>query len=197
MDHSFKISFAKTIRSLNKKGHSPATSTNYSFKSDTGECWVSKSGVDKQNFQGSDFIQIDENGVLCDQNSGVKASAETDIHCALYRLFPDARLILHSHSVDAVVLTASLSTVVFKDYEILKGFRNVETHAQSVSIPVVENSQNMQDIIKEIERRKEELVFGVFMIRKHGFYTWGTQLFEAKKYLETFTYLCECELKSN
>jgi methylthioribulose-1-phosphate dehydratase len=33
-----------------------------------------------------------------------------------------------------------------------------------------------------------------FIMRKHGTYAWGKNLFEAKRHLESLEYLCQCEL---
>jgi methylthioribulose-1-phosphate dehydratase len=51
-----KKELAATIRLYNSKGWSPATSTNYSFKTEQGQIWVSRSGVDKSHFSENDFI---------------------------------------------------------------------------------------------------------------------------------------------
>ena len=48
----------KLIQDIHKKGWSPGTSTNYSFK-DNNEIYVSKSGIDKSKFSKYDFINID------------------------------------------------------------------------------------------------------------------------------------------
>ena len=58
-----KEAIAETIRAINTKGWSPATSTNYSFVDEEGTIWVSRSGVDKAHFQATDFITIDKNGI--------------------------------------------------------------------------------------------------------------------------------------
>jgi methylthioribulose-1-phosphate dehydratase len=40
---------------------------------------------------------------------------------------------------------------------------------------------------------KDKLVHPAFIMRKHGTYAWGKNLFEAKRHLETLEYLCQCE----
>lgn len=190
--------FADVIRSLNAAGNSPATSTNYSFKDDAGEFWVSRTGVDKLYFQETDFIRIDAKGNPQAPFIHSKASAETAIHCELYALFPETKVILHSHSIYSVLLSCIHdSYLTFEGFEIQKGFNNVTTHDCQVRIPVLQNSQEMDDIRIQLVERKQELTHGVFMIEKHGFYAWGTSLFEAKRNVETFNYLCECLWKLN
>lgn len=90
---AIKEEMAQTIRALHLKGWSPATSTNYSFREDEGQIWVSRSGVDKSNFLSTDFITVDPKGNANGEFVGVKPSAETLIHCVIYALFPETKVI--------------------------------------------------------------------------------------------------------
>jgi methylthioribulose-1-phosphate dehydratase len=140
-----------------------------------------------------DFIEISPQGTPLPPYERILPSAETAIHCAIYKMFPDTQVILHSHEVNAVVKTIGLSEIVFEGYELQKAFRGVTTHEGKISIPVIPNSQDMNVINASLLERKEELTYGVFMIEKHGYYTWGNSIFEAKRYLEAFAYLCRAE----
>lgn len=51
------------IRQLHTQGKSPATSTNYSFLDEDQVIFVSRSGVDKSQFQPEDFIAVDTMGL--------------------------------------------------------------------------------------------------------------------------------------
>ncbi len=196
--NAMKIKLTALIKEMNILGHSPATSTNYSYREENGDLWVSRSGIDKSSFTPEDFIRVDHHGVAIDPLSPLKVSAETLIHCSLYNLFPDANVVLHSHSIYPVLLSdTALTSMKFQGYEILKGFNAVSSHESLVDIPVLDNSQDMEYFKHELNYRKEELQYGVFMIKKHGFYAWGNNLFEAKRHLETFQYLCECEWLKN
>jgi len=196
--NAMKIKLTALIKEMNFIGHSPATSTNYSYREENGDLWVSRSGIDKSSFTPEDFIRVDHHGVAIDPLSPFKVSAETLIHCSLYNLFPDANVVLHSHSIYPVLLSdTALTSMKFQGYEILKGFNAVSSHESLVDIPVLDNSQDMEYFKHELNYRKEELQYSVFMIKKHGFYAWGNNLFEAKRHLETFQYLCECEWLKN
>ena len=183
------------IRQLHDKGHSPGTSTNYSFKDASDQIWVTRSGIDKSQLCEDDFISLDQHGVPTQQYQGVKPSAESGIHVVLYDLFPDAKVVLHSHAVYPIALTSchKANHLSFSGYEMQKGFKGVDTHEGLIQIPVFENAQDMTYFMHELKYRKTELVHGVFMIRKHGFYAWGENLFDAKRHLESFDYLCQCE----
>ena len=190
-----KANLTTCIRQLHDKGHSPGTSTKYSFKDPSNQIWVSRSGIDKSQMNDNDFISLDVNGNPTLNYKDVKASAEAGIHCVLYDLFPETMVVLHSHAVYPIALTALIKDdyLIFGGYEMQKGFKGVVTHEGFVRIPVFENAQDMLFFKHELAYRKMELSYGVFMIRKHGFYAWGENLFEAKRHLESFDYLCHCE----
>jgi methylthioribulose-1-phosphate dehydratase len=192
--NQMKVSLAETIRAYHQKGWSPATSTNYSFK-ENGQIWVSRSGVDKSTFCADDFISIDENGTVQAPFEGIKPSDETMIHVLIYRMFPDAQVILHSHSKNPVLISKKNDRFfTVGNYELQKGFAGVKTHDCHIEIPIFENAQDMSYFEQVITERHSEIQQHCFIIRQHGTYAWGENLFAAKRHLETLDYLCECEL---
>ncbi len=189
-----KIELAETIRHYNSKGWSPATSTNYSFKDEMGSIWVSKSGIDKSLFQSNDFITVTNEGVSSGEFEGLKPSAETLIHCAIYELFPETTVILHSHSVYPVLISSQLADkLIVSGYEIQKGFEGQTTHDNTIEIPIFDNTQDITAFAKTLFQNKSKIQNHTFLMRKHGTYAWGRTLFEAKRHLETLEYLCQCE----
>ncbi len=189
-----KEEMAATIRTYNGKGWSPATSTNYSFRdfSDLSLIYVSRSGVDKSQFSSDDFIQVDLSGKSLSPE--IIPSAETLIHCTLYELFPSTGVILHSHSVYPVLISSKKSNKIeFEGYEIQKGFAGQTTHESTLEIPIFENTQDMIFFSEVLKSNHETLTNHCFIMKKHGTYAWGENLFEAKRHLETLEYLCQCE----
>lgn len=192
--HDLKAQLAETIRHYNSKGWSPSTSTNYSFRDDEGTIWVSRSGVDKSQFHSDDFITVNRDGLSIGEFEGMRPSAETLIHCTLYDLFPDTEVILHSHSVYPVLLSRDIEeSVSFEYYEIQKGFEGQITHENKIEIPVFDNLQDMAEFNAGIRQNAARINNHCFIIRGHGTYAWGRNLFEAKRHLETLEYLCQCE----
>jgi methylthioribulose-1-phosphate dehydratase len=191
-----KQKLAETIRAYHLKGWSPATSTNYSFR-DTEEpnvLYVSRSGIDKSQFTADDFMEVDLDGRPMPGFENLRPSAETLIHCRIYRLFPEMNCILHSHSVYSVLHSAvHTNGVSFSGYEVLKGYDGIKTHETAVKCPVFPNSQDMQAFSALLERDAEMLKIPAFIMAKHGTYAWGRDLFEAKRHLETTEYLLEVE----
>lgn len=193
---SLHLELTNVIRNYNAKGWSPATSTNYSFKDEKNQIWVSRSGVDKSKFKSEDFIKINANGESIDEYENITPSAETLIHCFIYKMFPETKVILHSHGVNPVVISAlEKSEVSFEGFEIQKGFEGQTSHLKQIRIPILDNSQEMSFFEKELIYKQNQLTNHCFIIRKHGTYAWGKTLFDAKRHLETLDYLCECKLK--
>ena len=194
-----KSEMAATIRAYNSKGWSPATSTNYSFRNpvDDSMIYVSRSGVDKSLFSDSDFITVDRKGNPIGDDATSIPSAETLIHCVIYDFFPETQVILHSHSVYPVLISQTHNdSVEFEGYEIQKGFAGQITHDTIVSIPIFDNTQNMIEFSEVLFSNKHTLFNHTFIMRKHGTYAWGKNLFEAKRHLETLEYLCQCKWMS-
>ena len=196
-----KEEIAITIRAYNQKGWSPATSTNYSFRTimDDEIIYVSRSGVDKSLFTAEDFITVNRIGNPIGKDVEAVPSAETLIHCILYDLFPETGVILHSHSVYPVLISHKFeNNVDFEGYEIQKGFAGQTTHNSKISIPIFDNTQDMDEFSTLLIENKNRILNHSFIMRKHGTYAWGKTLFEAKRHLETLEYLCLVEwMKKN
>lgn len=195
-----KEELAAVIRAYHTKGWSPATSTNYSFRMEDNPAviYVSKSGIDKSQFQADDFMEVDFNGAALPSYAGIRPSAETLIHCQLYTLFPDMFCILHSHSVYSVLQSMKNNMdVKLEGYEVLKGFDGITTHETQVQVPIFDNTQDMSAFSNLLKNENSRLTVPAFIMRKHGTYAWGKSLFEAKRHLETAEYLFEVDWKFN
>lgn len=187
----------EAILFFNQKGWSPATSTNYSARSETkNEYIISRSGVDKSRFRLEDLIMINPEGEVLPpfNRHGIKSSAETEIHTALYAMFPEVNCVLHTHSVLGTVLSLSHlreKEISFEGFEILKGLEGNGTHELKEIVPIVPNSQHMPDILNQMKDRYHNNVHG-FLIAGHGLYTWGKTIASAKRHIETYEFLFEC-----
>jgi methylthioribulose-1-phosphate dehydratase len=187
----------EAIRFFNQKGWSPATSTNYSARStNKHEFIISRSGVDKSKFALSDLILINPTGEVLPpfNRPGIKSSAETEIHTAIYEMFPETNCVLHTHSVLGTVLSHTLVNekfMTFEGFEILKGLEGNMTHELKAIVPIVPNSQNMEDILDNMKHQYAPNVHG-FLIAGHGLYTWGKDIASTKRHIETFEFLFEC-----
>lgn len=180
---------------LNRLGLCSATAGNFSKKIDTDLYAMTVSGKHKGELTTRDVMLIDGEGKSLD--SSKKPSAETALHMVVYRMFPEAGAVLHTHSVNGTVLSRLLgNSFVTKDYEIHKAF-GLKTHESLLELPIFENSQDYALLSQEVADylEKHPQVFG-FFLRGHGLYTWGKDLKEAKVRTEAFEFLFDCELKT-
>lgn len=194
MSASLKQELLDTISALAASGLCRATGGNFSVRIDAVSFYITRSGADKVRLTEQDLVACDFRGVTRDP--GFKASAETLIHAALYSLDPLVGAVLHTHSVPLTSLSVSTpGDVHFAGYEMQKSIRGQESHEQSLRLPVLENSQDMQWVHDEVVSLWSDLRNGFgFVLRGHGLYSWGENLFEARRHAEGFEYLAECEL---
>jgi len=179
-------------RWLDSRGWAPATAGNYSIRLDDGTFAVTVSGRHKGRLTEDDVMTVDAAGASLD---GKKPSAETALHMQLYRLFPGVGAVLHSHSPAAVGLTRVLARDwTIAGHELLKAYPGIATHATSVTIPIVENSQDMAEIEAAIAPRLlADPPPPAYLIRGHGLYGWGRDMAEAERVIEATEWLVEAE----
>ncbi len=154
---------------------------------------ITASGNEKGNLEETNFLEIDEDAEIF-QGFG-KPSAETLIHLTIYRHLPNARSILHTHSVWGTIIADIFyeqGAVKIEGYEMLKGLSGVTTHEHIEKVPIVDNSQDYVALSHVIENviRENPSIHGIYL-RRHGLYTWGETVGEAKQHVEIFEFLFE------
>ncbi|MDE2319847.1 MAG: methylthioribulose 1-phosphate dehydratase, partial [Rhodospirillales bacterium] len=158
---------AEAGRSMDARGWVPGSAGNLSARLNETTIAITRSGVHKGKLNAeTDIIAVDYHGNALAK--GQKPSAETLLHCQIYRLFPHADAVLHGHSVAATVLSR-LGPIKFSDYELLKAF-GFSTHELEVNLPVYENDQDISRLANLIELGlANEPPIG-YVIAGHGVY---------------------------
>jgi methylthioribulose-1-phosphate dehydratase len=154
---------------------------------------ITSSGVDKALLGPAQILQIDGAGRPLGGTG--KPSAEATLHLAVVRARGvGAGAVLHTHSIWSTILSdaAPDGGVVIEGYEMLKGLEGIGTHLHREWIPILENTQDWVSAAPEIEQvlRANPTTHG-FLIRRHGLYTWGRDVAEAKQQLEVLEFLFE------
>ena len=183
-------------RFLYGRGWSPATSSNYSARLSADQALLTVSGKHKGQLGEDDVLATDLDGISLEP--GKKPSAETLLHTQLYRWQPGIGAVLHTHSVNATVLSRlTLSdSLVFADYEPQKAFSGVTTHESQVEVPIFDNDQDIARLAAKVQPWLDAHPECVgYLIRGHGLYTWGPRMSDALRQVEAFEFLFECELK--
>jgi len=177
------------------RGWSMGTSGNYSvvLQRQPLELLITASGKDKGRLTPADFVLIDEHGKPTGPDEP-KPSAETLIHTVLAQQ-PDVGAILHTHSVWGTLLSGKMDGgFMIEGYEMLKGLAGITTHEHAQWVEVFKNTQDIPVLARQVEARLKDPTNPMrhgFLIRKHGLYTWGRDLDEARRHVEIFEFLFE------
>lgn len=184
-------------RFLYGRGWSPATSSNYSTRLAADQALLTVSGKHKGQLTENDVLATDLAGNSLEP--GKKPSAETLLHTQLYAWRADIGAVLHTHSVNATVLSRLTpgDQLLLEDYELQKAFSGVTTHEGQVRVPIFANDQDIAHLAGQVQQWLDTHPDCVgYLIRGHGLYTWGSQMSDALRQIEAFEFLFECELKT-
>ncbi|MEM6798670.1 MAG: methylthioribulose 1-phosphate dehydratase [Planctomycetota bacterium] len=190
---------------FHRRGWSLGTSSNYSVVAgrEPLELLITVSGKDKGKLTRDDFVRVGADGRPTD-GSGKKSSAETMLHVVLAEELPHVGAVLHTHSVWGTVLSRSTgSELVLEGYEMLKGLDGITTHASTERVRVFDNTQDIPALAEEVRAWLPSDGAGDgdgagahgFLLRQHGLYTWGKTLADARRHIEVFEFLFECEYR--
>jgi len=154
---------------------------------------MSASGVDKGELRAEQVLSIDEGARVVSRDGG-KPSDESLLHIRIVKE-RGAGAVLHTHSVWNTILSdlyAADGGLKIEGYEMLKGLQGVRTHEHAEWLPIVENSQDMTTLADTIGEtlNKHKAAHG-FLLRRHGLYSWGDNLAQAKRHIEILEFLLE------
>ncbi len=174
------------------------------------ELAITASGVDKGQLIPKQVLMIDENARVLSEHAAAespgfirssdknqfayKPSDETSLHLRIVKE-RGAGAVLHTHSVWNTILSevhAGERGIQIEGYEMLKGLDGVRTHQHTEWLPIIDNSQDMpalsETVSSVLERNPQ--AHG-FLIKRHGLYSWGTDLAQAKRHIEILEFLFE------
>src|SRR5207253_7529221 len=123
-----------------------------------------------------------------------KPSDESPLHIRIVNE-RGAGAVLHTHSIWSATLSdlhLADGGLTIQGYEMLKGLAGIKTHEHREWLPIIENSQDMSALAESISDilRQHQGAHG-FLLRRHGLYTWGPNLAEAKRHVEILEFLLE------
>ena len=184
-------------RRMDARGWVPATAGNISVRLADGRIAITRSGFHKGFIPEDGVMTVDLDGRP--EQSNLRPSAETGLHCGIYRRFPEAGAALHGHSVPATVLSRLAGPcITLAGYELLKAFPGLPTHEAAIRLPVLENDQD----IARLQARVTEAWDADpahppgYLIRGHGVYVWAADMPGALLRLEALEFMLACELEA-
>lgn len=195
-----RAALVETARDFHARGWMSGTAGNLSARTEDGEhFWITASGKPKGRLDESDFllVRVVDGEVIERGRAGDKPSAETAIHAAIYTLFPDARAVLHGHSVAGCLATArarpKAKGLRLPALEMVKGF-DVWKQNPKIDLPLFENILDVGKIAVDIRRRfaRTPPAITALLVRDHGPTVWGRGLQEAYDRFEVLDFLLRC-----
>jgi len=189
------VSLAKDLHS---RGWLLGTSGNLSavVERDPIRLAITPSGADKGELLSEQILLIDEEADVVGNAGSIagKPSDESRLHVALVKA-QNAGAVVHTHSVWVTILSDLYGDdggLALEGYEMLKGLCGVTTHLHREWIPIIENSQDMFALAKSITETVAKYPEShAIILRRHGLYTWGRDLNEAKRHVEILEFLFE------
>lgn len=186
---------ASIARSFHARGWLLGTSGNLSavVQREPLRLAMSPSGVDKGELTAAQVLTIDENARVTSDHA-VKPSDESLLHIRIVKE-RGAGAVLHTHSVWNTMLSdlyAREGGVNIEGYEMLKGLQGVRTHEHNEWLPIISNSQDMPALANTVgDTLNNSGAIHGFLLERHGLYSWGDNLAQAKRHIEIFEFLLE------
>lgn len=162
------------------------------------EVLIAPTGVHKERVTPQDLFVVDSRSgkvIRPPRNRSLRLSECSPIFCTLIDR-QGAGSVMHSHALSAV-LAADLAgpgdPVVFESLEMLKGLRgasNLDKHP----VPVIHNTTREPELIQQIQeviKRSDFPRSYAILVRDHGAYIWGEDVWEAKRHAEVYHFLFE------
>ena len=183
----------EVARKCYERGWTAGTGGNFSVR-DQQVVWQSPSGVDKGSLKPRSFLPVQlQSGQVCEKSLG-KVSLELPVHLGLYRLFPEARAVVHAHTPALIKLTnQNDKELKFVNQEMQKSIGG-KSPFDICTLPVCENlvpAEFGKFSDPEYLRSRVSQEFPMVILKGHGAYVYGISPMHALRFLEGIEFLCE------
>lgn len=191
---------AAAARDFHGRGWMAGTAGNLSVRLDDardgGSLWISASGRAKGRLREDDLLRValTDGTVIETPEPALRPSAETAIHRAIYQLFPEARAVFHTHTVEACLAAAlaheGAETLRLPPLEMLKGFGRWEQEPK-VNLPLFDNLPDIGELAERIKARftGQAPDIPALLIHAHGVTVWGDSLERAYHHVELMEFI--------
>ncbi len=187
-----RTDLVSAARYFHQRGWMLGTAGNLSAKLEDGSFWITASGKSKGDLTPNDLIRMRPDGPVEPLMAGLKPSAETAIHQAIYAIFPEAQACYHVHSIEANLVSnfTQASTLQLPPLEMIKGF-GIWEETPDCAMPLFANHLDVPQIGQEIRDRfsQERPQISALLIRNHGVTVWGESTEAARNKIELAEYI--------
>ena len=166
--------------------------------SSSREVFIAPTGVHKERVRASDFFTVNPStGKILKnpRNKHLGLSECSPIFCEIIKA-REAGSVMHSHALSAVLagdLSRGGDRLIIEGFEMLKGIRGLG-NSDKHSVPVISNTAHESELvglIKDILIKPDFEQTFCILVRDHGAYIWGKDIWEAKRHAEVYHFLLE------
>jgi methylthioribulose-1-phosphate dehydratase len=159
---------------------------------------VAPTGVHKERVMPADLFMVDAtSGTVVGRplNQALRLSECSPIFCEIIRT-KGAGSVMHSHALSAVLagdLADGGDRLVFQRLEMLKGIKGA-TNQDQHAVAIIDNTGYEPDLLHQMRKVLADPVFAksyCILVRDHGAYIWGADIWETKRHAEIYHFLCE------
>ena len=196
VDTATRELLVELLREFHRRDWVSGTGGGICGPSDDGHLLVAPTGVHKERVRPEDLFVIDVADTSIRRHAADPAlrPSECGHIFTLVARERGVRSIVHTHALSAVLagdLAGDADHVVVERLEMLKGIRGL-TNEDRHLLPVIDNTPREAQLVANVERmladRRFDPAFGV-LVRDHGCYIWGSDVWEAKRHTEVYHYL--------
>jgi methylthioribulose-1-phosphate dehydratase len=200
-DEGTKKLLCELLRTYYQRGWVAGTGGGICGPTQDGNIFLAPTGVHKELVEPQDFFvvsPVDGRVIAAAEDPALRPSECNPIFCATARARASLSS-MHSHALNAVLaadLAGDGDHVVIERFEMLKGIRgasNEDVHR----VPVIDNTLRERDLTAQVEAALADQRFaGTFalLVRNHGAYVWGGDVWETKRHVEVYHFLFDALL---
>ena len=163
-----------------------------------GNLFLAPTGVHKELVRPEDFFVVSpaDGHVVRDAARRDLRPSECNAIFGLIVRQRGAGSVAHSHALASVLagdLAAAPDYLEIADLEMLKGIRGL-SNRDVHRVPVIDNTEREPELVAGLSRILTDPRFaGTFavLVRDHGAYIWGEDVWEAKRHVEVYHFLFE------
>lgn len=186
------------LRDFHARGWASGTGGGICGPTEDGHLFLAPTGVHKERVVPEDFFVVDpaDGRVLTEPVApGLRPSECNAIFCLAVRERA-ARSVAHSHALSAVLaadLARGSDHLAVAGLEMLKGIRGL-TNRDVHLVPVIDNTPREAELVSAIGTALADDRFAgtyAVLVRDHGAYIWGADVWETKRHAEVYHFLFE------
>lgn len=187
------------LREFHGRGWVSGTGGGICGPADGGGLLLAPTGVHKERVQTDEFFVVDPadgHVVSPPPNPALRPSECNAIFCLTHRE-RSAWSVVHSHALSAVLAGdlagPAADHIAIRDLEMLKGIPGVGNEDVHL-VPVIRNTPREAELVEQLRAVFDDPRFATsraVLVRDHGAYIWGDDVWDAKRHTEVYHFLFE------